>query len=70
MPDRKAERRSALRAIEAEARRWVELLSSESVDNERRAAFQAWIAADPRHGQAYIDAQRLKCGAEPGPRRR
>ena len=70
MADRKAGRRSADRAIQAEACRWVELLSSESVDKECCAAFQAWIAADPRHGTAYIDAQRARRGPGQGPGRR
>lgn len=50
--------------IEAEARRWVVLLSSETVAGRDRAAFEAWVAADPRHSAAYDEAERVWRGAE------
>ena len=58
------ERQPGRAAIEAEARRWVVLLSSEAVAGRDRDAFEVWVAADPRHGAAYDEAQRIWCGTE------
>ena len=58
------ERRPGRSGIEAAARRWVVLLSSETVAGRDRAAFEAWVAADPRHGPAYDELERVWLGAE------
>lgn len=62
--DQIRERQPGRAGIEAEARRWVVVLSSETVAGRDRTAFEAWVAADPRHGAAYDEAERLWRGAE------
>lgn len=45
--------------INAKARRWVVLGADESMSAKERSAMQQWIAADPRHEQAYRQARRV-----------
>ena len=45
--------------INATARRWIVLGADESMSAKERSAMQQWIAADPRHEQAYRQAQRV-----------
>lgn len=59
-----SERQSGGDGIDAQARRWLVLLSSATATPQDRAAFQAWVAADPRHGQAYDAAERVWRAAE------
>ena len=59
-----SERQSGGDGIDAQARRWLVLLSSATATPQDRAAFQTWIAADPRHGQAYDEAERVWRAAE------
>lgn len=43
---------------EAEAARWL-LQHRGGLDAAGRAAFQAWLAADPRHGEEYAELERV-----------
>lgn len=45
--------------INATARRWIVLGADESMSAKERTAMQQWIAADPRHEQAYRQARRV-----------
>ncbi|MEM1404732.1 MAG: FecR domain-containing protein [Pseudomonadota bacterium] len=46
-------------ALIDEALEWRALMDDEIVDNEKRAAFQAWVMSDPSHMQAFDYAERL-----------
>ncbi|HVK80238.1 MAG TPA: FecR domain-containing protein [Verrucomicrobiae bacterium] len=43
-------------SIQAEANAWLVRMRDESVDATDRVAFEAWLAADPQHHEAYTRA--------------
>lgn len=45
--------------INAQARRWIVRGADESLSSKERSKMQQWIAADPRHEQAYRQARRV-----------
>lgn len=57
-PSEQPRSNEAERVVE-EAARWFALMQGGEPGSADREALRAWIAADPRHGRAYADMERL-----------
>lgn len=51
--------------VSKQAAEWAVYLSDEKISPEQRAAFEAWLAQDPKHQEAYRQVEALWNGVSP-----